>query len=178
MKLREMLEKINTILSENMKKEVIQTSDYGYKYDEVNGRKVIHDMNIKSFICEESGIGSLYVNINKAVNLDFLGIKFKLKRKKSGLKSSYDYTDRLTYSEIIINKEFEDKLDIELDQLHIDYRNDIQKEYRKTEERQLSNINKFKDSLKGLNMTVEQFKELREQYELLSYFEKDLLFKK
>lgn len=174
MTLRELLKKVNEELAENMKKEVIYKGNY--KYDAENGRKVISEYDIKNIINKyESIVG--WINISNAVNMEFYGITFKLKRKKSGLKSSYDYREKLTYSEIVINEEFKDKLDIELKKLQEDNKNEIKQreQYEKTKSQ--SRINSFVEDLNRCGMSVSQFKEMLDKYELLSYIEQRMLFK-
>lgn len=176
MKLNELLEKVNNILDENLKRKIINTSDYGYKYDEENGRKVYDDYRFKDLICELSDIGSLYVNITKAVNLEMLGITFKLKRKKSGMKSNYNYSDRMTYSEIIINDAYTNKLDLELEQIQADYKNSIVQNREAEKNRNIEKVDNFKKLLSEYGLNVEQFKMLNNEFEMLNFTEKRLLY--
>lgn len=176
MKLNELLEKLNNIFDENMKKEVIKISDYNYKYDEEKGRTVINEYKIQDIISSIADISGFHVAITKSVNLEMLGLKFKLKRKKSGLKSDWNYSDKMTYVSIEIEDQYSDKLDIELEQLQADYKNSIVQNREAEKNRNIEKVNNFKKLLKEYGLTPEQFKMLDNEFEMLNFTEKRLLY--
>jgi hypothetical protein len=172
--LRELINNVNEILSENLKKNIVNTANYGYKYDQENGRKIYESYRFKDLICELSNISSLYMNITKSVNFEFLGIEFKLKRKKSGMY----YPNRMTYSEMVIDEKYNNKLDMDLKQLQEDYKESLRQEIKEKDSVEKNNVENFIKKLSDFGMTINQFKELNNNYDNLTWGEKTILNKR
>lgn len=174
MKLKEAIDIINKELDKNMKKKTIKTGGgtFGDAYDEVNGRKVFNDRKMIELISQVIQIDEHFIQINKAINMNMFDMKFKLKRKKSGIKDRFN-TELMTYIEIKIDEDYKNKLDIDIQELKDDYLNNIYNRYNGVQEE--NNCNNFQNNLSKLNLTIEDFKNLLGQYNLLSQQEKESL---
>lgn len=173
--LREFLEQINEVLKSNMKKEVIRKGTVDY--DTEKGRRVITEYEMKDIIRELDKENIInYIQIVRAVNLIFLGVEFKLKRKKSGMMSRWQYAERLTYSEISLNTNIPNQehfLDMELSDIRKQYVDEINEEERLREEASKNKIESFKGKLSEFGITPNQFKELLRDYNNLDRDEKE-----
>lgn len=167
MLLRELLNAINKTLSENMEKEVIRV---GYRdYDMIRGRQRFEENDIERLVQEITSTEE-FVYIDRAVNMTFLGIKFRLKRERSGL-----YNNALTYTQINIEKEYEDKLDINIEELKNEYIESKKRIMEERDKKRLKNVTEFKSELKRHNISLRDFLSLEERYASLTREEKYML---
>lgn len=170
MLLRELLYTINKTLSENMEKEVIRV---GYRdYDMIKGRQVFQAIDIERLVQEITSTKG-FIYIDRAVNMTYLGIKFRLKRERSGL-----YNNDLTYTQINIEKEYEDKLDIDIKTIKNEYIESKKKIIEERDEKRLKNVTEFKSELAKHNINLRDFLFLEAKYKALTYAELDMLKKR
>ena len=175
MRLSELLEKVNQELKDNMNKEIIKN---GRNYDYENGRKSIGEYTLKDIIAENSDniIENWNIQINGGVNLNFFGIKFKLKRVRSGIVSFYGGTNQLIYSEITVIKDFEDKLDYNIEKIKEEYQIAFDKKIEDNRQKEQRNANNLKEKIDKLGIDVFEFEKLANEFNNLNWREKDILF--
>ena len=94
MTLKQILKTINNELKENFNRPIIKReSSYWWNssYDTKNGRKLISDNDFKK-ILSKYGIIAHYCNKKYCV----YGVDIKVKKRRSGVKDSWDGTERMT----------------------------------------------------------------------------------
>lgn len=180
MKLKEFINIINTELTDNLKREIIQTSDYTYEYDTEKGRKVYERYTLMEFIktmpLEITDIDHWIKFENSERELHITNIPFKLRKKQSGLISDWSLSNRMTIAKIEPIEPIETAiLDMELSDL-IQYEKDRKEAVRQAEEQQRNiNINNFLSELNKVNINIEDFKHILKEYKNLTYMEKHKL---
>jgi hypothetical protein len=167
LKLNQIIELVNERLKENINKEVI---DKGYnEYDEVNGRKVIKEYELKKIMNEYAG-DEVHFYVDKGRILSFCHVAIDLKRKKSGMISRWSYSDQLTFSELsttgILDSRF---LDMTIAEIKTDYIKERDAKDAQEEQAKKAEIDYFMKSLKDAGITLKDFETLKNTYSSMSY---------
>lgn len=155
MKLRELLNNVNEVLSENM-------------FDRI----IIREPEVAGIIDNILGLSINLLNrkiiSNKFISIEIWGIEFELER--------WEILNKSTYVSIKVNKNYTDKLDIEIEDVRTQYKEIRKQQQELKKAKNLNNVNKFKNLLSSHGLTVDQFAEINDKFEELEWEEKRILF--
>ncbi len=159
---RELINKVNEQLTENLNKPIIKK---GYdKYDTINGRNIISLYRLNNLINEQCGISLTEQKFD--LYMYNSPLRIKTKRKKSGM-SNWNSSDCMTISEIYI--ENEDLLDKTIAQIEQEKEEQSKSDEQSRIEQAEKNINEFNEILEKFNMTFDDFKIMKYRYEKLNW---------
>lgn len=174
---KELIEKINAMLEENFKKDVIIIGQgYSSSYDTKQGRKVISTYELNCYISKLSNEIGLDIDYRYGIGdreIYIFGHALKIRRKKSGIIGSWSYTDKMTI--VKLEPLSEENLELSLDAVKEQYENSIRRTKEAEQEQQQKNIDSFTHLLATYNLSVKDFHIALEKYEHLSYAEKKML---
>lgn len=106
---------------------------------------------------------------NRENTLEIFGIPFRVKRKRSGMISSWHYTNMMTVVKLEVFEECKDNMDSDIQDLYNSYI-DKQRNIRKAEnEASLLEYQEFVEKLRGLQISPNEFYNLMNKYKSLSY---------
>lgn len=176
MTLQELIISINAELEKNFKKEVLKTSAYGYNYDTTTGRKVIKSFELSSMLKKMNMAEYVDFNIfDSDRKIKIYNETFKLKKKKSGMKSNYSYNELMTI--VKLESIDVDEKTLKTDVLELQRKMFADRLEQKKQEEQIKekHINDFLTKLNQFNITMQKFNQLYVAYSGLTREEKNVL---
>jgi hypothetical protein len=167
--LREILLEINTELEAIFNKSVIHMNYYN-KYDTENGRRIITLYDVLDKIQGYTNT-RLFLTYNKH-DIVLYGSDFviKTKRKKSGMRSSWNSKERYTIVKVSVDEKFLDRTLAEVYEEHKTKRQTKEQEEDIYNEIQKTN---FINKLNGINLSFDAFVDLLKEYNNLSHKTKE-----
>lgn len=178
--LREIINEVNKVLDENMKKEVIPTGGWGYGYDTVRGRTYFETGEVAHMIravLKDLGIICPIVAMDRDTKISMLGMKLKLRKKRSGLVNDWSRSERMTVVKVEPVEEYPnlDRDIIEVAKEYLQAVKEREEERENNEDRQVKN---FKEKLHNYGMNIKEFFDLMKEYENFNYNVKSKLKRK
>lgn len=166
--IRQLVNNVNTKLQEIYSKPIIKPN-FG-KYDTKNGRKVMTIGSVKDLILAEIGE---YIHLSDErfdIYLYDSPLRFKTKRKKSGMINDWSHNDEMTIIEIYVTNE--SVLDKTVEQIETEKKAAQLNEAKQKKLEEEENYEQFNDMLAKFGMTFADFNSMKYKYEKLTFDQK------
>jgi hypothetical protein len=148
MLLREVIEKVNEELQENLNKEADLIKNIGE-----HELKNIFQGYLNS---------NLYIRVYKGTTVEWSDIAFHIKKKKTSIKGRYSINtcDRMVFSKIVLDEAFEEYLDKDITTIEQEYKERKNKEKEEDKSRENKELDEFFDKLSKAGLTIDELEEL------------------